>query len=205
MTNPFFTGLEKWSDKNKWATQDTSGVGGYGAAISSAIPSSQEGRFSIDKNAGFKGSFQGLSQSGAVGAVIGGVTAQLGESGRVKKELDGLQTGVEGVTYDGYGNPVYGGEAVSGAMATVNELDKGYESMKFGKGLDPASTVFNLGNMRRIRRKRAQLQRNLLNAQTSFNKAEASNRALMNNLEGYQERMNPQDRLFNLYRSQANG
>lgn len=189
-----------WFQRNQWSTKDTSGVGAIGGAVASAIPSTQDGRFSVDKNAGFKGSFQGLGQGGVVGAIAGGVMAQLGESGRVRRELDNLSTGVEGFQRDAYGNPVYSGGNISQAMSTIKELKKGEESMEFGKGLDPATAVFNIGNRRRARRKRQQLQRNLQTAQQNYNTAEASNRAQANQLEDYYQRMNSYSRMNNLYR-----
>jgi hypothetical protein len=189
-----------WFENNQWATQDSSGVGQWGAAAASMMPNTADGQFSVDKNAGFKGSFQGLASGGVVGAIAGGIGSQLGEAGRVKSALNALDTSVQGVQYDAYGKPVYMGGAVAQAQNNIAELNKGEKSMK--GGIDPATWVFQAGNRKRIRRKRQQLKQNVAKAQQNYNSSAVSNQGLMNNLEDYNQRMDSSNKLYNIYKSQ---
>jgi hypothetical protein len=193
-------GSGNWFENNQWATQDSSGVGQWGAAAASMMPNTADGQFSVDKNAGFKGSFQGLASGGVVGAIAGGIGSQLGEAGRVKSALNALDTSVQGVQYDGYGRPVYGGASVATAQANISELNKGAKSMS--GGLDPATWVFNARNRRRIRKKKQQLKQNVAKAQQGYNSAAISNQGLMNNLEDYNQRMDASNKLYNVYKTQ---
>jgi hypothetical protein len=195
-----------WMQNNQWAGQDTSGVGGIGAAVTSAIPNPNEGdRFSIDPYAGYKGSFKGLAAGGVVGAIVGGVGAQVGQFSKISKELKNLDTSVEGVQYDAYGRPVYGSGSVTGAFSTDSELSKGEKSLS-NKNLftDPANFAFSkaFGTKRKIRRKRNELQTNIRSAQGEFNTADANYRQQANQMEDYFERMNSNNRMYNVYRSQ---
>jgi hypothetical protein len=198
--NPQIQQGGNWFENNQWATQDSSGVGGYGAAAASMMPNTADGQFSVDKNAGFKGSFQGLASGGVIGAIAGGIGSQLGEAGRVKSALNALDTNVEGVQYDGYGNPTYNGMSVATAQANISELNKGEKSMS--GGIDPATWVFNARNKRRIRKKRKQLKLNLAKAQQNYNSTAVSNQGMMNNLEDYNQRMDASNKLYNVYKSQ---
>jgi hypothetical protein len=195
---------EWWGNNKEMMTTDKSGVGGIGAAVTSAMPSTADGDFSVDKNAGFKGSFKGLSQGGVVGAIAGGVMGQVSEFRGVNKKLDALQTGIEGVSYDENGRAVYNGSAVNEAYNTLDQLKKGEDSMKFGKGLDPATWAFGgiMGTRRRIRNRRRQLQQSVDKAQSEFNRADANTRSQMNSIEDYYQRMDPQARLYNIYKTQ---
>lgn len=172
---------------------------GLQAGASNANP---EGDFSVDPYAGFKGSGQGLMSGGPIGAIVGGITAQAGQFSKINKNLKNLQTGVEGTTYDEYGRPVYAGENIANANANINELDKGEKALKF-KG-DPATQMFAkvFGTKKKIRRKRGALQRGIQQAQAGFNEADVTARNQANAMEDYFERLNPQGRMNNLYRTQ---
>src|SRR5690606_24490632 len=63
--------------------------------------------FSIDPNAGFKGSGAGFAKGGVVGAIIGGVSAQIGTFSKANRNLDNLNTDIQGVQTDAYGRPIY--------------------------------------------------------------------------------------------------
>jgi hypothetical protein len=227
--NPYFHGLEQYSTPQpppqpeatsrgpRWygkpmMTQDTTGgVGTIGAAVTSAIPNQYDGKFSADPNAGFKGSFKGLASGGVAGAIIGGVGAQIGEFGRINKELKNLDTSVDGMTYDGYGRPQYNGAAFADANNNLSELSEGEKSFGVigdghgGRGLDPATALFSwaMGTRKKLRRKRDQLTKGLETAQTNYNAAESQSRLQNNQMEDYYQRMNPANRMRNVYRQQS--
>jgi hypothetical protein len=195
--NPQYQQQGNWFQNNPGATSDQSGAGTYIAAAASMMPNTKDGQFSIDRNAGFKGSGEGLASGGVIGAVVGGVTKQWGQQSEVKKALNNLDTSVQGVQYDAYGRPSYGGASVIQAQSNIDELNKGEASMK--GGIDPATSVFSMANKRRIRRKRSELKTNMIKAQQTYNQADVSNRSQMNSLEDYYQRKNPTNRMYNIY------
>lgn len=141
---------------------------GAGISAGAAVPP-EEDRFSIDPNAGYKGSFSGLSQGGVLGAIAGGITAQLGTFSRVNKNLRNLNTGVDGFATDAYGAPIYNSQAVVGANQTIEELQEG--KRKINRSLDPATHVIGIGTKRKLRQREDELRRNVAASQASFSEA----------------------------------
>lgn len=190
------------SNSNWFQNQDVAGgvTAGLGAAVANGEP---VGDFNIDQYAGFKGSGQGLMSGGVIGAIVGGVGAQFGQFSKVNKNLKNLQTGVEGTTFDANGRPVYQGGNLSSAMANSNELDKGIKKLN-KTHLDPATNLISTftGTRRKMKRKRAELQKSIQKAQSDYNQADISSRAQANNLEDYYQRNNSNSRMYNLYRNQ---
>lgn len=157
--------------------------------------------FNIDQYAGFKGSGQGLASGGVIGAIIGGVTAQYGQFSKVNKNLNNLQTGVEGVTYDAYGRPSYAGGNITQAYGNLDELDKGISKLN-KTHLDPATNVISsfTGTRRKMKRKRAALQQGVQKAQQDYNTSELDYRNQMLARSDYMDRINNNDRMYNLYK-----
>jgi hypothetical protein len=184
---------------NQWATQDTSGVGAIGSAAAQMLPS-EAGRFNVDANAGFKGSFAGLGSGGVIGAIAGGIGGQMGTFSKVNDALKGLDTNVSAFSRDAYGNPVYDGSQITQGQATSKELQQGEKSIN--KGIDPATRVFGAlyGTKKKLRRANRNLQANIQNAQNQYNQADQKSVAKRNQMEEYYDRNNKYARMANLYR-----
>jgi hypothetical protein len=184
---------------NSWATQDSSGVGAIGSAATQMLPAEQ-GRFDIDPNAGFKGSFGGLSSGGVIGAIAGGIGAQMGTFSKVNQNLKNLDTNVSAMSKDAYGNPIYQGGEITQAQATSKELQAGEKSIN--KGIDPATRVFAglYGTKKKLRRANKNLQANIKNAQNQYNQADIQSVQKRNQMEEYYDRNNKSARMNNLYR-----
>ncbi|HYG02049.1 MAG TPA: hypothetical protein VD927_06355 [Chryseosolibacter sp.] len=169
-----------------------------------AAHSNPQSDFTVDPYAGLKGSAQGLAQGGWIGAIVGGATAQFGQFKKINENLDKLQTGVEGVTYDAYGRPVYQGHNILEANQNSGALDKGISKLNDPKNLiDPITSLTSTftGTRRKMKRKRDAIQRSVALAQSDFNKAEQDFRGSSNQREDYLERMNNNNRMYNLYRN----
>lgn len=184
---------------NPWATQDTSGVGAIGSSVAQMLPS-ESGRFNVDANAGFKGSFAGLGSGGAIGAIAGGIGGQMGTFSKVNNALKGLDTSISAFSRDAYGNPVYNGGQITQGQATSNELQQGEKSIN--KGIDPATRVFGAlyGTKKKLRRANRNIQANIQQAQKQYNQAEQNSVSKRNQMEEYYDRNNKSGRMTNLYR-----
>jgi hypothetical protein len=193
--NPYFTNIKAW-----WNNQDKAQGAEAGLAAGAANSAPQD-QFSIDPNAGLKGSGQGLMQGGVIGAVVGGVTAQMGQFANVNKAIKNLDTTVQGVQYDAYGRPVYGGASVNTAQQNINALQKGEKSLN--KGIDPATRAFAwaFGTKRKLRRAEDKLQKGVAKAQGNYNQSSRDFQSQQNQSEDYLQRMN-NNRLYSLYNSQ---
>jgi hypothetical protein len=216
MKNPYYNNMPWWGSQNIQGYGDSSGpldekkpdrkidwgkaANNVAAGFSAGMANSQPvGDFTVDQYAGFKGSGQGFASGGPIGAIIGGVTAQVGQFRNVNKELDKLQTGVEGVTYDMYGRPSYAGGNINQAQANISALNKGIKRLN-KTHLDPATNIISsvTGTRRKMKRKRAALEAGIRSAQKEFNEAELTNRNQMNQREEYLDRLN--NNYYNLYR-----
>lgn len=186
---------QSWAGKQDW-------IGGISSGLAAGAANSEPDRFTIDQYAGFKGSGQGLMGGGVIGAIVGGITAQAGQFSKVNKALKNLDTSVQGVQYDAYGRPVYGGESVNTAMSNVNDISQGENKLN-KTHIDPATNLFSsaYGTRRKLRRKREELQRNIESAQQQYNQSDVNYRKRQNELNDYYERINTNNRLYNLYRS----
>ena len=191
------------------AVQNTGGgwKQGYGnvAGAASAIPAAyvqgQEGvdNFSIDKFAGLKASGQGLMSGGAIGAIAGGVSAQLGQFGKINQNLKNLDTSVELTNTSATGAPVYQGAAYVQAQDNIKALNKGESSLK--GGIDPANQLFAavFGTKRKIREKKAALEASIKQGQQDFNKADVAFDESQARKIDYNRRRSRENRLYNLY------
>jgi hypothetical protein len=221
MVNAYYTNMPKWGSQNikgygdstnpygepqepterqgmDW-DQTTQGVaGGLSAGAANSQP---VGQFEVDQYAGFKSSGQGLMSGGVIGAIVGGVTAQVGQFSKLNKELDNLQTGVDSVKYDAYGRPVYQGSNVAQAQANLQALNKGVNKLN-KTHLDPATNVMSsiTGTRRKMKRKRAALQAGIKASQQQYNTADIIYRDQMNQRSEYLDRANPTNQLYNLYK-----
>lgn len=217
MVNPYFTNMPSWGSQDvrgfgdsgtegEWS-QERQGMDisqyGEGAmqGLSAGIANSQPvGDFDVDQYAGFKGSGQGFMGGGAIGAIIGGATAQIGQFRNVNKALNNLDTSVEGVTYDAYGRPVYQGGNIVNANANIDALNQGVKKLN-KTHLDPATNVISsiTGTRRKMKRKRDALQRSIQQSQQAYNTADINYRNQASQYEDYMERANSNNRLYNLY------
>lgn len=156
--------------------------------------------FSIDPYAGLKGSAQGLSQGGVVGAIIGGVASQIGTFSEVNKKLKNLNTSVELEQRGVLGEPLYSGESYLAASDTSKALAEGERTIK--KSFDPGTRIFGglFGTRKKLRRKRRQLNREIREAQTQFNENSQNFDEQQIALDEYAKRMDATNRMYNLYK-----
>jgi hypothetical protein len=127
--------------------------------------------FSIDQNAGLKGSFQGLAQGGPMMAVVQGIAGQVGTFSQQRRNLNRLRTSIMDGGNDAYGNPIYNGAGVNQMRNVDRELKAGEQSI--AKAWDPAShigdTIFRA--KKRLRKKRQEVEQGIYNMQSNFNQA----------------------------------
>lgn len=175
-------------------------MSGFAAGAANSQP---VGDFNVDQYAGFKGSGQGLASGGPIGAIIGGVTAQFGQFKKVNENLKNLDTSVEGVSYDAYGRPVYNSSAFTQANANIGALDKGIKKLN-RTHLDPATNLISSfsGTRRRMKRRRGEIMSNIQAAQQNYNQSESDYRNQTMAQQDYYKRLNNNNRMYNVYRSQ---
>lgn len=155
--------------------------------------------FSIDPNAGFKGSFQGLASGGVVGAITGGIGSQIGTFSEVNRNLKNIQSPGSFVRRDAVGRPNYSGDAYLQGQNTVRALDEGEKAIK--KSIDPATRVFSglFGTRKKIRKARERMEDQIEAGQKEFNTAsQAFDQEQIAQTE-YRRRRNMTNRLYNLY------
>jgi hypothetical protein len=153
----------------------------------------EEDRFSIDPNAGFKGSFSGLQSGGAIGAITGGITAQAGTFSRVNKNLQAYNPSIDGYQMDPYGRPVYNSGAFTQANRDLGELNEGQR--KINRSVDPATHAFAevFGTERKLRDKADLTKMSVMSEQKAFNR-------INNNYQRQQlARRNYEDQISNIY------
>lgn len=199
-------------NRKQWFNKNADGIAdGVASGLAAGAAHSQPAAdFTIDPYSGFKGSFQGLaggSKSGPVGAVVGaitgGITAQVGQFKKINENLRNLDTSVNAVTYDAYGRPMYAGGNINTAQANLGELDKGINKLN-QTHIDPFNNIYSsiTGTRRRMKRKRGQLQQGIQQAQQGFNTADVNFRNQQAQMADYYSRMNSNNRMYNVFRSQ---
>jgi hypothetical protein len=144
-------------------------IGNVGAGLAAGQGNDQEeGMYNIDPNAGYKGSFKGLS-AGPIGAIVGGITSQVGTFSKVNKNLKNLKPDIGGYTVDDNGMPVFNAGAFTSANQTVQDLKQGQSKIK--KSKDPATHVFDaaFGTRRKLNRKEDEMRMAILGEQRNFN------------------------------------
>jgi hypothetical protein len=175
-------------------------IGGLGQVGSALQQPNNPDDFSVDGMAGYSGSAQGFASGGAVGAIIGGVTAQFGTFNKVHQNLNKLDTGVNVSAIDPItGRPVYQGSGAVGAKQTMGALNQGQKAIN--KSYDPATHVISkvFGTGRKLRRKRSELEQNLRSGQQQFNAQTEQFNAQQAATTQYNGLLNNQNRLKNLY------
>lgn len=189
--------------------QQQSFMGQYGNGIAAGVgqianslsqPNTNPNDFSVDPFAGYKGSGQGLLQGGVIGAIAGGIAGQVGTWKNAIQNVKNVNTGVNVAGVDPVtGRPLYNGQNVIDANKTMGALDKG--AKKAEKSYDPLNFVINgfSGLSRKARGKRAQLGRSIQVGKDDYNrKAETFNQQELA-MAQYNEMVNNQSRLRNLY------
>jgi hypothetical protein len=182
------------------------GVSGAQVAnyANAAIGGYQQGQqstdnFSIDPNAGFKGSFQGLASGGVVGAIVSGISSQIGTFSEANKNLRNMDTNVTGYQVDAMGNPIFQGDAFNQANTKLSQLDEGEKAIN--KSFDPATRVFSglYGTKKKIRKARRKLEAGRLRAQQQYDLAKTTSNQNRLSRENYDQSMDNYNRIYNLY------
>lgn len=177
-------------DNAYWTGGKTYGSAiGEGVAAGSAVVP-EEDRFSIDPNAGFKGSFSGLSQGGVVGAIAGGITSQVGTFSRVNRNLNDLETNFQGFSTDPFGNPLYNSGAFNQAQNNLKELNAGEK--KITHSFDPATRVFSglFGTRKKLNNAQEDVRRSILQQQSQFNQANLMSQRQQLARRSYEDQLN---------------
>jgi hypothetical protein len=181
-----------------WSGAIVQGLGATTAALSEQ--SANPNDFSVDPWAGYKGSAQGLASGGVIGAIIGGVTSQIGTFSKVNKNLNKLDTNVNATDIDPItGRPVYRSQAAINANSTYNDLEKGKKAID--RSFDPMTQTAGwfTGTRKKIKRKQRELNQGLMAANQNYNdKAVLANQQQMAQ-DQYSQLMNNQSRMQNLY------
>jgi hypothetical protein len=172
-----------------------SGISGY----SQGAGGTQD--FSIDPYAGLKGSGQGLSQGGWVGAIVGGISAQVGQFSDINKKLKDLDYGVDLSQTTANGDVAYSGAGYLQSQNTSEALREGEKSLNKG-GIDPATKIFGglFGTKRKLSAARRKMNRAISRAQSQYNEMSQTFDQNEAALQGYYDRLNMNDRLYNLYK-----
>lgn len=190
--NPYYTqqtseptgGENKPQGGGNWA----GAVSALGQGVFSGA-SGEEDRFSIDPNAGFTGSFQGLGSGGVVGAIAGGIGSQIGTFSRVNKNLKNLRVGFDGYTQDDMGNVSYNANAFVDAQRTAKELEEGQR--KINRSIDPATRVFSgiFGTKKKLRKAQRAQESAILGQQNRFNQANIQSNYTNLNRRSYEDQL----------------
>jgi hypothetical protein len=189
------------------------GIAGAAAGITSQLgkPLGEHG-FGIDPYAGYTGSLKGLSTSGPIGAVIGGIGGEASGFIAADKATRAYNANndIGGMQYDINGKPIYNSAGVFSAQRAAKELGDAENSAKSwwqgGKaggvaGIDSTVIASTLGGFKkRARKKQRQVQDAISKAQTSYNSQEQQFQQQQNQNEEYSKRMNNQNRINNLYK-----
>lgn len=162
-------------------------MGGVSAGM--AVPPAED-RFSIDPNAGYKGSFSGLTQGGVIGAIAGGITAQAGTFSRVNKNLKSLNTSVDSFSSDGYNAPEYNSGAFINATQNLNDIKAGQKAISNSK--DPATFGFSaaFGTKRKLREAEGRVRRGIEKGQSDFNEANKTYQQSQLSRRAYEDQIN---------------
>ncbi len=164
-------------------------AGAAGALSSYAQGAGATQGFSIDTEAGLKGSVQGLAQGGPVMAVIQGIAGQIGTMKQVRNNLNQVRPNIQGYSEDAYGNPIYNGQGVSELQQIDREIGVGQKKLR--KAWDPASRIGAslFGLRKRMRKKRQEIEAGIYNAQSNFNTANLAREQSQQAQEAYQKSM----------------
>jgi len=175
---------------------------GFAAGAANSQP---VGDFNVDQYAGFKGSGEGLMKGGVIGAIVGGVTAQIGQFRNVNENLRNLDTGVNGTNFDAYGRPTYNGQAFGEANEKSAALGKGIRKLN-KTHLDPATNLISSfsGTRRKMKRKQAELLKNIAAAKQDYNRSDVDFRNSQAAMDTYYKNLNNSNRMNNLYRFRSN-
>lgn len=181
-------------DYGQLANWGSAGVAGYGQGVGGVQD------FSIDPYAGLKGSGQGLAQGGWVGAVIGGVSSQIGQFSEVNRKLKDLNYGVDLYQTGATGEPIYSGAGYLQSEKTSQALKEGENAIN--GALDPGTRIFGglFGTEGKLRRARKKMSRARRLAQNEFNDKSATFDEQQNAISDYYNRLNMSDRFYNLYK-----
>lgn len=178
-------------------------VAGAASAATSGFVQGQEGvdNFSIDPFAGYVGSGKGFMSGGTIGAIAGGVAAQVGQFSKINRNLKNLDTSVDLAGMSATGAPVYQGDAYAQAQGNINALQDGQDALNKKGWYDPANLVFSgiFGTKRKIKEAKDKINEGIARAQEDYNKADQNYDQAQIRQQDYNKRRNNTARLYNLY------
>ena len=225
--NPYFNNLPWWGSQNprqfgasefpQWGSENISGYGdstgpfdsqpgggmnmnqvygGVTSGLSAGQAFGNPNQFSM--NGGVMGGAISGAASGAaagpigagIGAAIGGVTSFFKQDAQLKKNINNVNTSFNGMT-DIYGRPVFQGA----------EFGQGIQDLQgLMEATTPGKHAMRPRRRRQAERKLGELHNSIMTGQQNFNQAETGFRDRMTQLSEFNERMNDNSRLFNLFR-----
>lgn len=164
--------------------------------------------FDIDNMAGLKGAGSGAAAGSAagpwgalIGAIGGTLAGSIGTVSGVNKNVKALNTTVNGVSYDQDGKPVYQGQDILNASTNSDALTHGihqnYNTSDITGTRWIGEAIYN--TRKTMRRKRAELDRNRVAAQNKYNAAQTSSNQQYIAQQDYQNSLNNNNRMYNLY------
>lgn len=161
-------------------------IGGGASGVSGSTPNN----YSLDPSAIGKSTLSGFMNGGPIGAAAGAVTSVAGQVSSIKNKLNNTQTNFNSTGYDANGSPMYQSQTFYDANNTMNGLDKGSKSAS--AWIDPSAKFA-------FSKKKRQVKAGIESSQKEYNKASADYTQKQNNMEDYNERINPYNRMYNLY------
>ncbi len=187
MNNPYYPQGEKWVDGNK-------AIAGGLTAINSGIqglnsPEAQDYKLSATRalNAGA----QGFAAAGPIGAVVGAGLNQIGQGIAISKAVGKVDPTIQGGGVDVYGRPVYNSQGVVTQSQNLRKLRRGLEKK-----------VGNTGNpftKKKMRNKIEDINTNITGTQEDYNRAAQLYNDQQTTQQQYNQLLNNQARLRNLY------
>jgi len=170
--------------------------------------------FTVDQYAGLKGSGKGFMNGASagpigmiVGAVLGGVGAQMGQFKAINKNIDKVNKQQIDLVGEGAdGSPMYQGGAYLSARSNMSALKKGLASTGKKNPLDLATAAFEMayGTRSKLRRALKRQKRLVREGQSDFNDAALAADEQRQAMTSYQDQLNTQSRMFNLFNIQPN-
>ena len=173
------------------------GFAGVTSGLSAGQAFGNPNQFSMSQG-GIMGGVASGAASGAaagplgagIGAVVGGVTSFFKQDAQLKQNINNVNTSFNGMT-DIYGRPVFDS---TGFAQGTSDLQGLMEATR------PGAHAMRPRRRRQAERKLTQLHSSLTTGQQNFNQTEAGFRDRSIQLSEYQERMNDNSRIFNLFR-----
>ena len=175
------------------------GFAGVTSGLSAGQAFGNPNQFSMSQG-GIMGGVASGAASGAaagplgagVGAVVGGVTSFFKQDAQLKKNINNVNTDFNSMT-DIYGRPVFDSTGFAQGTSDLQGLME---------ATVPGKHAMRPRRRRQAERKLNELHNSIMTGQQNFNQAETKFRDRMTQLSEFNERVNDNSRLQNLYRFQ---